>query len=64
MIYWELAEGLNRAEKIDWILNIRGITKSKANDFIINEYSQMSDSEIDIEFEFYSGFVADKKENQ
>ena len=42
---------LNRKEKLDFILATRGITRDDT--FMLNEYALMSDSELDIEFDYY-----------
>jgi len=42
---------LSRKEKLDFILATRGITRDDT--FMLNEYASMSDSELDIEFDYY-----------
>ena len=42
---------LSRKEKLDFILATRGITRDDI--FMLNEYALMSDSELDIEFDYY-----------
>tara|TARA_R100001510_G_scaffold41886_1_gene38241 strand:- start:1930 stop:2094 length:165 start_codon:yes stop_codon:yes gene_type:complete len=42
---------LSRKGKLDFILATRGITKDDT--FMLNEYASMSDSELDIEFDYY-----------
>jgi hypothetical protein len=42
---------LSRKEKLDFILATRGITRDDT--FMLNEYALMSDSELDIEFDYY-----------